>query len=261
MCKQLAYRAHSSQLFLEPAVSLCGVTSVRRIAMLQSIYSLLPQDFFYIRLLRLIPSADLLSPIHCKLVVYPLDGRPADAHQYEALSYAWGTSDNSRIIWVESETSPIEVQVTQNLHAALIKLRNPYFERNLWVDALCINQKDDGEKAHQVGAMAKIYGLAQRVVVWLGEEKDNSALAFQTLSVLASEIQAVKTRSLICDSKEDESTQAGIVLLGGSNRKDPPVETVSYPVTEDKTLSTKREKAVLALLDRKYFHRVWVSAA
>jgi hypothetical protein len=228
------------------------------IEMPESIYSLLPQDIFSIRLLRLRPSADPLSPIHCKLVVYPLDCRPADAHQYEALSYAWGTSDNSRIIWIEFETLSIEVQVTQNLHAALIRLRNPYFERNLWIDALCINQEDDGEKAHQVGAMARIYGLAQRVVVWLGEERDDSALAFQTLRELASESQVVQTENSVCGSEEDYDPPANIGLLDGNNRNDPQVTTVACPASDDEDSTTEREKAVLALLDRKYFHRVWV---
>jgi hypothetical protein len=44
------------------------------------------------------------------------------------------------------------------------------------IDALYINQKDDAEKSHQVGAMAMIYGLARRVMVWLGEASDDSAL-------------------------------------------------------------------------------------
>jgi hypothetical protein len=40
--------------------------------------------------------------------------------------------------------------------------------RRLWVDAICINQKDDKEREAQVSKMVDIYQEAQRVVVYLG---------------------------------------------------------------------------------------------
>jgi hypothetical protein len=40
----------------------------------------------------------------------------------------------------------------------------------VWVDAICINQKDDQEKSRQAGMMHNIHQKAQRVVIWLGEE-------------------------------------------------------------------------------------------
>jgi hypothetical protein len=39
----------------------------------------------------------------------------------------------------------------------------------LWIDALCINQRDVQERSHQVQHMAKIYGSAKQVLIWLGE--------------------------------------------------------------------------------------------
>ncbi|PMD53878.1 HET-domain-containing protein, partial [Hyaloscypha bicolor E] len=41
--------------------------------------------------------------------------------------------------------------------------------RSLWADAVCINQRDNKEKGHQVALMAKIYSNANCVLVWLGE--------------------------------------------------------------------------------------------
>ncbi|TVY50468.1 Heterokaryon incompatibility protein 6,OR allele [Lachnellula cervina] len=52
---------------------------------------------------------------------------------------------------------------------ALAALRGPKAQV-LWVDALCINQKDLEERSAQVRQMADIYGKAWRVVVWLGRQ-------------------------------------------------------------------------------------------
>lgn len=37
-----------------------------------------------------------------------------------------------------------------------------------WIDALCINQMDNGENGHQVVHKGPIYSGAKRVIVWLG---------------------------------------------------------------------------------------------
>ena len=38
----------------------------------------------------------------------------------------------------------------------------------LWIDALCIDQSDAEERMHQVRIMARIFGGAREVLVWLG---------------------------------------------------------------------------------------------
>jgi hypothetical protein len=40
---------------------------------------------------------------------------------------------------------------------------------NLWIDSICINQSDLGEKSRQIPLMPRIYGAAMLVLVWLGE--------------------------------------------------------------------------------------------
>ncbi|KAF2732509.1 HET-domain-containing protein [Polyplosphaeria fusca] len=47
----------------------------------------------------------------------------------------------------------------------------PHLHRTLWIDALCINQDDIVERGHQVRLMREIYSKAQKVSVWLGDEK------------------------------------------------------------------------------------------
>jgi hypothetical protein len=51
------------------------------------------------------------------------------------------------------------------------------------VDAVCINQTNGTEKEQQILLMAKIYGQANRVIVWLGEAAHNSDQALEDIRV------------------------------------------------------------------------------
>jgi hypothetical protein len=123
-----------------------------------------------IRLLRLLPSEIDEAEIRVELLEYSLQGSRRSGHSYEALSYVWGGLKTTQSILIGDE----HLDVTPNLYAALLQLRNSIFPRILWIDALCINQKDNEEKALQIQSMAEIYGNAQRTIVWLGEEADGS---------------------------------------------------------------------------------------
>jgi hypothetical protein len=45
-------------------------------------------------------------------------------------------------------------------------------DKLIWIDQICINQKDDNEKASQVELMANIYKGAKRVSAYLGQAAD-----------------------------------------------------------------------------------------
>ncbi len=136
--------------------------------------SLLPDS---IRLLRLLPHEDENAPIRCELFDYSLRSSGRRIHLYDALSYVWGDTNNPRSIYIGEYDMP----VTKNLYAALSHLRNFSIERVLWVDAICINQKNNEEKGQQIQLMAKIYSQANRVLVWLGEAADNSGQALEKI--------------------------------------------------------------------------------
>lgn len=59
-------------------------------------------------------------------------------------------------------------------------------EELIWIDAICINQQDNEEKAHQVRCMGDIYIRATRVVVWLGPAADDSDVALDWMTRLSS---------------------------------------------------------------------------
>ncbi|CCD34824.1 similar to HET domain protein [Botrytis cinerea T4] len=142
------------------------------------------QDTNSIRLLCLMPSEDLTAPIECRLHIYPLEKSNKATHIYQALSYVWGISETFQSVIIDEKP----LLVTANLHAALLQLRDRTFERIIWVDAICINQKDEEEKSHQIGLMAKIFGLADRVIVYLGEAADDSDQALKIIRGVEDEL-------------------------------------------------------------------------
>lgn len=99
-------------------------------------------------------------------------------HDYEALSYAWGLQDVRHEIMLNGQP----YTVGPNLHDALMSLRLPDRVRHLWVDALCINQKDDDEKAVQIGLMGTIYCEARNVAIFLGMPTARSYTLFEFLN-------------------------------------------------------------------------------
>lgn len=62
------------------------------------------------------------------------------------------------------------LSITRGLATAIRYLRDTKATRTFWIDQIAINQADHDERAQQVTLMAKIYGEASRVVLWLGDE-------------------------------------------------------------------------------------------
>lgn len=62
----------------------------------------------------------------------------------------------------------MHVPITDNLAFALRYLRRLRRVRTLWIDALCIYQRNLIERAQQVLIKGEIYSRAHRVLVWLG---------------------------------------------------------------------------------------------
>ncbi|PMD67515.1 HET-domain-containing protein [Hyaloscypha bicolor E] len=99
------------------------------------------------------------------------------ASSYEALSYFWGDPKATLPISLDVTT----FQVTENLESALRHLRLEDRDRTLWIDAICIDQANPKERARQVQVMGKIYQRARRVLVWLGDEIQDTGLAFELM--------------------------------------------------------------------------------
>jgi hypothetical protein len=134
-----------------------------------------------IRLIELAP-ARLASP-GGKLDISILTFAHRDAPDYEALSYVWGDPSNPVTISANGQ----DMQIGRNLYDALMHIQHDQQPRTLWVDAICINQRDNAEKSKQVLRMRDIYTSAVKTLMWLGKQNalpssvlDNIQDAIQT---------------------------------------------------------------------------------
>ncbi|KAK7403523.1 hypothetical protein QQX98_010701 [Neonectria punicea] len=132
----------------------------------------------YTRVLEIQPSRNLDSPISCKLL--DIDAKDPSA-EYDALSYTWGAPEFTETITLDGQHTKL---VTPTLHSALQRFRHSLNSRRLWVDAVCINQDDDVDKAAQIPLMGNIYRQAACVLVWLGAEAQQ-VTSLQELDIIA----------------------------------------------------------------------------
>lgn len=141
--------------FPDPDV-FAGPSSAQYLTGVEDIYERLEKDC--IRLLRVLPGS-FDSEVRCEIESHPL----SDSLQYTALSYRWGSPPDTCTILLNGH----RVRVRKNPWRFLHHARNlvPQNLGLLWIDALCINQKDLQERAQQVSIMPHIYKSALKVIV------------------------------------------------------------------------------------------------
>jgi hypothetical protein len=117
------------------------------------------------------------APILCRLSVFSFQSAPA----YTALSYTWGKSEPATAISLNGTF----FEVGPNLATFLRYERcRQDASKYLWIDALCIDQTNADEMNHQVPFMSRIYGNAEKVLVWLGDPVETVAdAALTSLSI------------------------------------------------------------------------------
>ncbi|KAL8691812.1 MAG: hypothetical protein Q9218_003058 [Villophora microphyllina] len=130
------------------------------------LYDPLPAEG-WTRILELHPG---IGPLSCS---FSCENIADLAPNFEALSYVWGSNAPETTITIKCNGRSLSIG--PNLSSALNHIRHEQIPRRLWVDALCINQKDTHERSLQVQHMSEIYANAQGVLVWIGEDQHHEA--------------------------------------------------------------------------------------
>jgi hypothetical protein len=141
----------------------------------------------------------------CELIEVPLDQTPP----FEAVSYTWG--EKAPAIPIELDGK--EILVTANVDEFLSHQRSIFGPKCFWIDAICINQKDNNEKNDQLPLMTDIYKSASRVIVWLGPPESSQGTRVVRKMIMAlnwpqpqvvMKHRGMKTRDLLPNFFRDE---------------------------------------------------------
>ena len=146
-----------------------------------------------------------------------IDNNKSGNDEYVALSWCWraygGEDDDDsqqlQQINIMKDKYRYSLDVSRNLNAAL-KVLHDLKVLQLWVDWICIDQSNTVERSNQVRLMGQVYGKAESVYVWLGEEKNNSKLAFEFIPKML-EVQGFN--DLVTNTDNHESLNAVKMLL------------------------------------------------
>lgn len=106
-------------------------------------------------------SGDSSDSLEFRMIHKSLDASPV----YDAISYTWSDIHQTKDIRMNGR----RFSVPENVFSILQHRSSYWATRYIWIDFLCINQKEDDEKTKQVQLMREIYSTATRVIVWLGD--------------------------------------------------------------------------------------------
>lgn len=109
-------------------------------------YSPLNEDAHEIRILTLLPGPSSSEICVC---LEATSFTTESVSEFEALSYAWSSAADPVNILV-GQSGYDTLSVTKNLAEALLHLRYEDNAHHLWIDAICVNQRDLRERSSQV---------------------------------------------------------------------------------------------------------------
>lgn len=115
-----------------------------------------------VRLLHLLPSEKIESTLKAVITHTTLE----NTTDFRALSYVWGQGNQSCVL----KTPDGYLNITSSVSSALRHLRRSYDPITLWVDAVCINQDDNSEKASQIKLLPHIFRHAMSTLAFLTDD-------------------------------------------------------------------------------------------
>nr|CEG04394.1 unnamed protein product [Fusarium clavum] len=215
------------------------------------------------RLLYLLPG-EMGDQLHGVIVQVPHEG----TETYSAVSYVWGTGRRTQKIMTPDGL----VRITVSLASCLRHLRHKSEPALLWVDAICINQSDNEEKAQQVRMLATIFQRAVAVYGFVTSSKMSDAVVEMLMQVRAKAIQqeicmTSRTRPKATNSQtpEPESSAGEDKVTDDGNRlnldqwpKDLPTVPMSWSKRSIPLITDDIWTAVGSFFADSWFRRAWI---
>ncbi|KAA8570017.1 hypothetical protein EYC84_002355 [Monilinia fructicola] len=164
-----------------------------------------------------------------------LDADPAVRMACLALSYCWGVAGGGDEVWFDGHRC-LRVKRSAGCVLRVIAASRRAADSEtlfVWIDAVCIDQGDDVEKARQVRRMSRIYSSAMWVCAWIGDASLDSGLA----------VDFVARLRVLMDTLVSQKREINCLSV---------TSTLGF---EEASLGWK---ALANLLDRPWFSRMWV---
>ena len=196
------------------------------------------------------------------------------AGTYRALSYVWGTDQRTQNLMTPDGV----LLITSPLSKALQGLRHRNKAIMLWVDAICINQKNKIEKAQQVRLLPKIFQTATSTYAFLEGGKGSDAAIEMLMQIRVKAAYDEKsefktytadgTESELGNDSECESSSGESMKVDGMSSKDEP-NAEDWPNDLPRVPASWNERcipypddaiwaSVGAVFALSWFRRVWV---
>ncbi|KAK1830339.1 heterokaryon incompatibility protein-domain-containing protein [Podospora conica] len=216
-----------------------------------------------IRLLQPLHDSSTTSPLHLSYHLQPFDLTSPALPPFTALSYNWGSPD---IIYrpdpdalrsVFETTAAHEITcnghalpVRRNLFRALVGTSFTRVPRGgwLWIDAVCIDQGNVEEREGQVRLMAGVYGAAEGVLAWVGDQHPYAGVLKGVVEALEGLGRVVRTKG------EWEEARGRFAWLTFADFLEPE----AYADLGTRFITLAEWKAWLAFVARPYFRRAWI---
>jgi hypothetical protein len=122
---------------------------------------------------------------------------------YDAISYTWGDAGGDHYALVDGKPLPLRYNIYRFLeHCRDTPLRTR-LKRDMWIDAISINQNDHAEKSEQVAVMGSIYANAHQTVAWLVGASEDMTITWLLEATNAASVATLPNNSTCPISKPE----------------------------------------------------------
>lgn len=140
-------------------------------------YDTLPDHKSSIRLLKILrgpTQEDQSQSLQCMICTYYFNDM--ELPEYHAISYTWGDTNRTKALLLRTESKGEDYILKAPQSSEKVLRQAWQYDKGAWywIDSICINQSNVGEKGAQVSLMGEIYSTAQRVLACVGDHSDES---------------------------------------------------------------------------------------